>query len=346
MRPPAMKIIFFSRLFYPHIGGVEKHVYEIGNILVSKGHEVTVLTETAEGPGEIDGIKIVRFNNGKDDWFKKFRVWRNIWKERDLIKYCDVLHIHDVFFWYIPLRFILPLKKVFITFHGYEGNKVPGFKDKVIHKIAEKLTNGNICIGDFFKKWYGAKPNFVIYGGANLPKIVITKKKLKNINFLFLGRLEEETGILEYLKALVLLKEKNIKFNLVVLGDGKLRTEAERIAKKNKISVQLKGFKGEISEYLSKCDFVFASRYLAILESLSYKKKVFAVYNNQIKKDYLEMSPFSNFVSISGNYLDLFKELSKSVHNYSSGRANLKGYSWVIKNSWDFVTNKYLSLWR
>ena len=40
-----MTVVFFSRLFYPHIGGVEKHALEIGKILLKNNHKVVVFTE-------------------------------------------------------------------------------------------------------------------------------------------------------------------------------------------------------------------------------------------------------------------------------------------------------------
>jgi hypothetical protein len=48
-----------------------------------------------------------------------------MWNNRDLIKEADIIHCHDVFFWYLPFRFLFPQKKVYIPFHGYEGNNPP-----------------------------------------------------------------------------------------------------------------------------------------------------------------------------------------------------------------------------
>jgi glycosyltransferase involved in cell wall biosynthesis len=43
-----MNIIFLSRLFYPHIGGVEKHVFEISRRLVQQGHSITIISEKTD----------------------------------------------------------------------------------------------------------------------------------------------------------------------------------------------------------------------------------------------------------------------------------------------------------
>jgi len=348
-----MTILFFSRLFYPHIGGVEKHVLEISKILVKKRNSVTVLTEQYDNQlkkeDQIDGIKIIRIDNGKDNWFKKFRAWKNIWKYRSLVRKSDILHVHDVFFWYLPFRFLYPSKKVFTTFHGYEGNKIPGFKSKLMHKIAEVLSDGNICVGDFLKKWYGTKPDYTTYGGVEiLPINTNTTNKYqlasKRLKILFLGRLEEETGIMEYLKALLMLKNIGTKFELTILGDGKLRRKAEDFSRLNKINAQFQGFVGNVESYLSEADFIFTSRYLGILESLSYKKFVFAHYNNLIKKDYLEMAPFADFISISKDK----EEISKNLKDFINGKSKIdveKVYDWVKTQTWGKMVDTYLKLW-
>ena len=345
-----MNVLFFSRLFYPHIGGVEKHVLEISRFLVKKGHSVTVLTEKFEKDlldvDEIDGIKILRINSGKDNWFKKFRVWKNLWRHRKLIKKSDIIHAHDVFFWYLPFRFLYPSKKVFTTFHGYEGNKIPGFKSKLIHKIAEKLSKGNICVGDFLKKWYGTKPDYVTYGGVS--GIQNSEFKIQNYDskfkILFLGRLEEETGVMEYLKALKILQERKYIFEIVMLGDGSLRKNAEKFALENNINAEFKGFVENIDKYLQNCDFVFVSRYLGILEALAYGKFIFANYNNEIKADYLKMAPFSDFISISKNGEEISKELINFI-NHKKTINTKNGYNWVKDKTWKSMASLYLRLW-
>src|SRR3989344_6924057 len=162
-----MIILFFSRLFYPHVGGVEKHVFEISKILLKKKHKVVVITEQYDEKlkkqENFQGIEIYRIDVGKDDWIKKLRVWEEILKLHALIKSADIVHCHDIFFWYIPFRFLFPKKPVFTTFHGYESYPAPKMAI-VQRKIAEKLSKGNICIGDFIQKWYGTKPDFVTYG--------------------------------------------------------------------------------------------------------------------------------------------------------------------------------------
>src|SRR3990167_10093879 len=357
------KILFLTRSFYPNIGGVEKHILELSKVLIAKGHKISVITEKPYSnnyhsgsssdklKGEILGIKIVRIDAGNNNWFKKFRIWLQLLRNIKKIYSADIVHCHDVFFWYLPFRFIFPFKKIYTTFHGYEGNMIPTKKAIFMHKIAEKLSNGNICVGDYLKKWYGTKPDYITYGAVETPnhKLQITNKsKRKNSKYkiLFLGRLEEETGIMEYLKALLMLKNIGTKFELTILGDGKLRRKAETFSKSNKINAEFKGFVENTDKYFRVCDFVFTSRYLGILEALAYKKLVFAHYNNPIKEDYLEMAPFSKFISISKNHQGLAKQIEFFLReNETSNDLIGNGFGWVKKQNWSNITDIYSDLW-
>lgn len=354
-----MKILFLTRSFYPNQGGVEKHILEISNIIIKLGHSITVITEqpqnieksnyqskisSAISVGKTNKIRILRIETGKNNWFKKFRVWSKLFKYLKVIWSADVIHCHDVFFWYLPFRFLFPFKKVYTTFHGYEGNNLPARKAILMHKLSEKLSNGNICVGDFLKKWYKTKPDYVIYGGVN--KKIFNQKFMNrnNNNIIFIGRLEIETGIMEYLKALKILKDKGKMFVLDVYGKGTLENEVKKYSTDNKLSVNLKGFNDNIESIIPNYEYVFCSRYLGILESLASRKKVFAEYNNAIKKDYLVLTPFAEYISISGNA----KELAINMEKVISATLSLNtesAYKWVKDKTWEKVVTTYLDLW-
>ena len=152
------------RLYWPHVGGVEKHVEKICDIL-SKNHQIVIVCEKHD-PKLPDfekkrGVEIYRIGETG-----KFGIWKWWFQHLNLLRDADIIHIHDVFFWFLPFRLPFWSKKTFMTFHGYEGFEAPNWKQIFWHKLAAWLTKGNICIGDFHKKWYGVKPDFVSYGAA------------------------------------------------------------------------------------------------------------------------------------------------------------------------------------
>jgi len=392
-----MTILFFSRLFYPHIGGVEKHVLEVGKRLVKKNHKVIVVTEgtlikdipvyqstsmSDKVTGEVDGIKIHRIPVGrkqnqysrhaglssishsrerfwvrsayqndvigvvaKDTWFKKFRIWWWLWQHKDLIKNADIIHCHDVFFWYLPFRFIYPNKKVYITFHGYETKFPPSKKAILIRKISEKLSWGNICVGDYIRKWYGTKPTFVTYGGVEIrnSKFEIRNKSKTQISkpkIVFIGRLEEDTGISIYLKILDVLKKRKISFEFEACGDGSLRGEVERYG-------VVYGFVKDMDKYIVRSDFVLTSSYLSIFEAISRGKIVFSVFQNKLKGDYLKMAPFAKWIVIGNSPEGLVDKILYLLrHQEKKEIITNSAYNWVKTQTWGKVLGKYLSLWR
>jgi len=168
-----MKILFFCRRFWPLIGGVEKHVLEISKRLIEKGNKITIVTEWSKDDGgfkgfeEFERIDIYRIPITASERLKKFQIWQWLWKNRKLINEADIVHCHDVFYWYLPFRFLYQRKKVFTTFHGYEGSRPPGGKQILSHKMGGWLSNGNITIGGWHEKWYRVKSDIVSYGAVD-----------------------------------------------------------------------------------------------------------------------------------------------------------------------------------
>lgn len=346
-----MKILFFCRLFYPHIGGVEKHVFELGRELIALGHTVTVVTEKhnerLKDVEEYAGIHVHRLSAGNNHWLKKFRIWRWLFRHQTLIRQSDIIHCHDVFFWYFPFRLFFLTKKVYTTFHGYEGNAIPTKRAVFMHKAAEILSSGNICVGSVLKKWYGTKTKYVTYGGVHVAESR-TASRIANpqkIRAIYVGRLEEEAGIMVYLRAIQIAQARGIRIQTMILGDGAQREEAEEYAAKHALPVRFKGFVADVEKYMSDAHFVFTSRYLGILEAMNQKRFVFAVYNNPIKGDYLRMTPFASFISITKGEHALAEDIVFYAHNQPFNKIT-KGYAWVRQQTWESLVEQYLRLWK
>lgn len=345
-----MTILFLSRLFYPHIGGVEKHVMELSNRLIAKGHKVIVITEELQDNTTVkdnafkEGIEIYRIPVGPQNKTKKLRIWFWLLKNRQLIKKSDVIHCHDVFFWYLPFRFLYPRKPVFTTFHGYESYPVSR-KAIIIRKISEKLSFGNICIGDFIKKWYGTRPDFVSYGAVSVLNISSRKSYVLNPksyihSALFFGRLDEQTGIRAYNETFKKLRKKYPKFELLVVGDGPYRNLIDKHA-------EIIGFQKNPEKYFKDHHFAFVSRYLSILEAMAAKRLVFALYNNPVKEDYLKMAPFAKFIIIENNAQSLTDQVEKIINNPKIEQEMVEGaYKWAKKQTWEEMARIYTSLWK
>lgn len=339
-----MNILFFTRLYSPHIGGVEKHVEKISQIL-KKNHRLTIITEQYDKKLKqeetVNGIKVYRIPvSAVSEKQKKWLIWKELWKHKGLIKNTDLVHIHDVFFWYLPFRFLFPRKKVFTTFHGYEGNDEPPWQAIIQHKIAEILSSGSIAIGDFMKQWYHARPNTVSYGAASTKPAKLPKIQ----NAVFIGRLDHATGILAYLQGLTLLPRP---LRLTVYGDGPLLKQAEKLVKTNKLKVTFKGFKPYASTQLKNFRLAFVSRYLSILEAMQTKRLVFAHYNNQIKKDYLTCHPQAKNMILFKTPEQFARQLKKSLNQAEQEKQKIEfAHTWAQNQTWQKLANQYLKLWQ
>lgn len=337
-----MNILFLTRLYDPHIGGVETHVVKITKELIERGHKVTIITEQLPGTEikqQKSGVTIYRIPVGKDEKKKKGIVWKWMSKNQKLLSSSDIIHCHDVFFWILPFRLTHPFKKIYTTFHGYETVFPIQKKAIMIRKLSEMLSTGTICIGDFIKKWYYARPDLVLYGGVDTVSSVAITKPHRPLRILFIGRLEEDTGVYIYSEALQILSDKGIPFSLTVLGDGRQKESLSRWG-------EIKGTIKNVGKEIATTDIVFASSYLSILQSLVYKKLIFALYQNALKKDYLNMAPFSDALVIKGDAIQLAHALIAYSADPEGFNSRIdKGYEWVRSNTWTVVTNRYINLW-
>ncbi len=332
-----MTILFLTRRFWPQVGGVEKHIESILPTLIKHKHKVIIVSENTRGYKDHEFAKRVEIFRipVKDETSKKWSVWFWLWKNRNLIKEADVIHAHDVSYWFFPFKLLYPRKKFFITFHGYASFPLDK-REIYLRKISEHLSSGNILVGNYIKKWFKTVPDYVIYGGVNIPKkynSAINKK-----GTLFIGRLEKQTGIETYANAVRILRNKIRDFKFTVVGEGEYKNFL--------LDFNLTGVQENTQRYFDNTNFVFASGYLTILEAMANKRLVFAVYDNDLKKDYLRMTPFWKYIILSSDSQDLAKKVEHYLKNQKEAEdITNQAFEWVQNNTWESVAEKYLKLW-
>ncbi len=355
-----MRIVMLSRLYWPHIGGVEKHIKEISKVAISKGHSVDAFTlkHDSELPTfQIDeGIRIHRKPNQlhsrllsrilhmlpsippnvRDGLVERDEVWGwLLWNLPTFLR-ADVIHIHDVFYWYWPLRILLFWKRTTITFHGFEAGRLPTKKAKHARQLAARFTNGNLCIGSFIEKWYGTQPTMISYGAANCQGFLQHSTKRKDFSAVFVGRLEKDTGIETYL---AIAKQHN-KMTLDVYGQGPL----ESLLSSAGSTISYQGMVLNACSVFSQYEFAFASSYLSILEAMQSKTLVVAVASDPLKMDYLNCHPMAYQMVIlqSANEFKKVLNLSETVQHTMVETA----YQWAKDQTWEKQFDDYLVLWK
>ncbi len=336
------KILFFCRLYYPHIGGVEKQVGELGKRLVKKGYEVTVITEKyndfLKNKEYKDGVLILRFKVPKIKYIGLFYIWYWLLRNISVIRESDIVHAHSVYIWYWLFRFLFPKKPSYVTFHGWEGKYPIPLKNIVIRKIDAFFSNKNITISDYVEKYYGIKANKLMYTSVDLPKVATNKRKnLRSL--LYVGRLDEDTGIVKILKMLRYIKKKGIKIRMDFCGDGPLRNKCEKFGK-------VHGFVNPHIFY-QKAFICLSPGHTSILEAFTYKCLVVTTYNNPVKRDYLNMTPFKNWIILENDPKNMANVILSYLKRPSEANKKIeRAYNWVKKQNWEMGLKMYLDLWK
>ncbi len=265
-------------------------------------NKITVITTWFEGEKEVsekENLKTIRLKSRRKkafqsnpiemlSWaFKTKKFLKNYLKEKNFdiciaffsipggivgkwifekykIPYIVSTHWHD-----IPGFYPEKMKKFHILTNWYT-RKVWKHAKKILvltsemKKLADNFWNlekniilPNGCYSDFFY------PDF--------------EKKNKKFTLIFLGRLVDQKDPFCMLKAIKILKNKNIDFTLYLIWDGALRWEIETYIRENNLqkNVNLTGWisKAELREYYQKshiqiCSSKVEAMSIAILESL------------------------------------------------------------------------------
>ncbi len=239
-----MRIAQVCPRFYPHIGGVETHVYEIARRLV-KDFEVEVLTTDPTGRlpefEEIDGITVRRF--------KSFAPQEAYYFSLDLYKYLkrnekyDIIHAHN--YHAFPAFFAhLSRRNNFVFTPHYHAHGHTFFRNllhkpyKLIGKRMFEKTDAVICVSNYEKELILKNFNVdvskihVIPNGINLEEFKIAKriKREKDRSFkkiLYVGRIEKYKGLDYVVKALKHLDNSILE----VVGKGSYKQKIIKLAR-------------------------------------------------------------------------------------------------------------------
>ena len=242
-----MKIAQVCPRFYPDIGGVETHVYEISKRL-AKNFEVEVLTTDPAGKypkvEEIDGFTVRRFKSiaPSEAYYFSLEMYRFL--KRHSSDY-DIIHAHN--YHAFPALFTALTKsrnKLVFTphYHGRGHSFIRDLLHKPYKMLGRKIfekSDAVICVSKFEKELILKNFNvnssklFVIPNGINLEEFKnvekIKKRKDRTIKtILYVGRIEKYKGLDYVVKALKYLPENYI---LEIVGKGSYKSKIVRLAR-------------------------------------------------------------------------------------------------------------------
>lgn len=245
-----LRILQVSDSYLPFPGGVAEHLYHLKEALKRRGHEVKVLTARYDGNEEEDVIRVGRilytpplsiFNRTKLTLTFSFKL-HLIVKEIMRRQKFDIVHVHG------PLALNLPglalhyaRAKTVATFHtsftGFNFHKI----GRIFFKKDAKKLDACIFVSkealrtlspyrDFIKG-----KSYVIGNGVDLQRFnpevePIGELSRKGKVILFVGRLEPRKGPHRLLRIFPELIKEEPELFLVIVGEGSMRGELERMA--------------------------------------------------------------------------------------------------------------------
>ena len=271
-----MKIVFFTFVYYPIVGGIQVYIKQIADYLVNKGHEVCIITAdktvTCVEKDVLDGARIIRipaFDIGGFYFIKKREhVLDLIGKE---IEKADIVHENapKLLYKYFAKKKKYGKYRLIVTSHGwfYHTNRYRIIKDLYFKNVIVKYAGYydgiiNVSLGDqIIAEKFGLKKSCVIENGVDIYKYANAHVNESFSNrFVYYGRIDRNKGIFECLKK---LKEYSNTFIFDVIGNcsdkayfNKIKTYVEN----NKLEQNVK-FWGNLSDeriklFIDKSDFI------------------------------------------------------------------------------------------
>lgn len=211
-----MKILFFSTVFRPSVGGIETLAEILCTEFVRLGHEVQLVTTTG-GSDEFSSagsfFKVIRNPNIKTFW--KLLVWSDIHIQANV----SLKHAWPRIFF--PGKFIYQHNTAYLSDSG-----TTGFLNFLKKKLA-RYSRG-IAVSDFVARSVGVDQ--VVHNAYQCDVFVKQRPwNERKLDLVFVGRLVSQKGCETLLSALFVLSNKRINPSLTIVGDGPDRARLENL---------------------------------------------------------------------------------------------------------------------
>lgn len=213
-----MNVLLVSRIFWPNLGGIEKHVQWLGRHLLRRGHRVRVLTldrsfedgSTFPPTGEVDGLPIRRL----PFWGStRYPLAPGILAE---LGDADVVHVHAVDFlvdWLVATR-RLHQKPVVLSTHGgfFHTAFAARAKRAFFHTVTRRTLaglDGLIYVSDQDAELFAPLTDrgVVIRQGVELDPWVSLPRAPEPGRWVTVGRVDVHKGLAHLLRALARVRD-------------------------------------------------------------------------------------------------------------------------------------------
>jgi glycosyltransferase involved in cell wall biosynthesis len=314
-----MKIIYFTRIYYPHEGGLQKYIYNLIENIMKYGVDVEIIT----GDTNIKNVKNEYINNILVHRIPTINVFGLVLLRKykytkiikDYMKDADIIHVNEIkflpiFFYFMQMIQKNQKKKYFLSSHGFifHTNKFIVFKKLYMHFFSYLSIkyDGIFCVSkqDFrIAQEYGFKNYIYIPVGVDISKFKNIHNNIEKGKLFYYGRISKNKGIEN---ALVKFASLPKEFLFVIAGTGdpvymkEIIFLVDKLGIHDRISFIEKPTDDDLIVAMGTSEFIILpSLYegfgITLIESLAAKKKVIA-HVNESYRDILSDLSLDNYL--------------------------------------------------
>ncbi|MAJ43830.1 MAG: hypothetical protein CMF96_03670 [Candidatus Marinimicrobia bacterium] len=355
--------------FYLFLEGLDKKYIEFDCIFIGKN------------ASSVQCLKNTRFtkstfwiiNSEKEK--TSFKILDDFWYFKNLntkvinllnLNNYDIIYIDRANIGFIPFidkkyngKIILRLHGIATLFQDFKSIKAKLFNWYRIFSYRREVdlaigTRDGTPVAMFFEKYLNKKtPKLIIMNGVKRKKERIEKNN-SNIRFLFLGRLEEDKGIVEVLEAFKKIgTDYGAKVELIIVGNGSERNTVKNYCKRYSYII----YRGELNHselrlLHNDIDVTISINYLGnisnvILESIVNETAIITLKED--KKNFYDIDS-NSFLNNNVMYVDrnnVPNDLSRIIIELINDRNTLQSFKDLTKNNlkpqlttWNYRINK------
>lgn len=347
-------------IFMPSVegGGVEKNFFLIINYLSKIYSNITIITTDKSIRNKINK-KINIFGPNSIFWQTKSRYPKYVicclylfiflFNNKNTLVFAFQANLYAILITKIFSKKIITRSNSSST--GWSKN----FFKNLIYKVFLNLSDKVIVNSYDFKKELDHKFNIktiVIFNPLNKHEIQHKSNEKLHLNFfkknkiklISVGRLVDQKNQIMLLKAINLIKKRNVQ--LLIIGSGEKKSYLNNYIKYNKLSsiVKIIPYKNNPFKYIKKADiFILTSKFEGLpnvlLEAQALKKYIISTNCPTGPREILLNGKAGDLVKI-----DDYKSLSKKILGYSVNKSKKKvifGYKNLDRFDYDINMKKY-----
>jgi phosphatidylinositol alpha-mannosyltransferase len=358
-----LRIALVTEYYYPHLGGICEHVHFFAREARRLGHHVDIITSNIKGGA--NDPHIIRIGRSQPVFMHgshaRFTVGINLKKQlKEVFRrgQYDIVHVHSPLVPSLPILAIDAADcPVVGTFHTYFDRSYayqfarPWLQEKVNRMAAVVAVSHSttIALNRYFEANWTIIPNGIDLDLFNphVPPPPGIRKDVPAI--LFLGRFDPRNGLTTLFDAYRKIKGKNRETQIVVVGDGPLRSHYHRAAAGDPGITFVGAVLGARPSYYAHsamyaCPTTKASFGITLLESMACETPIVCSdilgFRDVVKHEREAlMFPCGDVDALADDLVRLIDDETLRARLGKTGRQNAEAYGWPS------VTNAVLDVY-